>query len=156
MPFCFLVRQPSVCSFGLSLLVVAGTPPSELKEAYHFASGVSLLFGFNIQQYRTWNHLTILLKDEMCFKDEIRLDDTHRQFPLDGLNKLLVCDMSLLASAFDLLWQIILVPETLLWHFRWEIWTDINWCREKRGFSFLTNLSSCFLQLREWSVGNPR
>ena len=39
--------------------------------------------------------------------------NAHRQFPLDGLDKLLVCKMSLLPPPLDLLGQVILVPATV-------------------------------------------
>ncbi len=35
---------------------------------------------------------------------------THSKLPLDGLHQFLVCQMGVLSSRLDLLWQFVLVP----------------------------------------------
>ena len=41
-----------------------------------------------------------------------RLKRSYRQLPLDGLDELIVEEVSLLAAGLDLLWKLRLVPET--------------------------------------------
>ena len=56
---------------------------------------------------------------QVIFLCEVK-NNAHRQFPLDGLDKLLVCKMSLLPPPLDLLGQVILVPETVT--HRYKFW----------------------------------
>ena len=64
--------------------------------------------GTALSECGTKLHDDKLTQQEACFADYL---NTHSKFPLDGLDNLLMGEVSLLAPALDLLREFILVPE---------------------------------------------
>jgi len=63
--------------------------------------------GTALSECGTKLHDDKLTQQEACFADYL---NTHSKFPLDGLDNLLMGEVSLLAPALDLLREFILVP----------------------------------------------